>query len=106
MLSVQNSFYTSSALDGIYSSMADQVSNMPSNILLANPDKYTGTSITKDLLRISIAENNANAASVNEGSSILQSIQDVTGNIEEKVEQMEALAESAANDGLTTEEKT
>ena len=57
MLSVENSFYSTSALNGIYASMAGQISNLPSNILLTNPDRYTGTSITKDFLRISIAEN-------------------------------------------------
>ncbi len=95
MLSVQNSFYTTSALDGIYASMAQEVSNLPSKILITNPERYTGVSITSDFLRISIAENNENTASVNAGISLAQSATSVVGTIIEKVEQMKQLAEQA-----------
>ena len=95
MLSVENSFYSTSALNSIYASMAGQISNLPSNILLSNPDKYTGISITKDFLRISIAENVENTASVNAGISLVQSAADVVETIADKVDQMRQLAEEA-----------
>ena len=95
MLSVENSFYGASALNTIYASMAGQVSSLPSNILLNNPDRYTGTSITKDFLRISIAENVENTSSVNAGISLVQSAADVVETIADKVDQMRQLAEEA-----------
>lgn len=97
MLSVQNSFYTTSALDGIYASMAQEVSNLPSRILITNPDRYTGVSLTKSLLRISIAENTENTASVNSGISLVQSATSVVGTIIEKVGEMKQLAEQASS---------
>jgi len=101
MFSVQNSFYATSALDGIYASMAQEVSNLPSTILLTNPDRYNGTSLTKSLLRISIAENTENTASVNAGIALLQSAASVVETITEKVDQMKQLAQEAT----TTPEK-
>jgi flagellin len=95
MLSVENSFYSGSALNTIYASMAGQVSNLPSNILLNNPDRYTGTSIIKDFLRVSIAENVENTSSVNAGISLVQSATDVVETIADKVDQMKQLAEEA-----------
>jgi flagellin len=95
MLSVENSFYSASALNTIYASMAGQVSKLPSNIIMSDPDKYTGISITKDFLRISIAENAENTASVNVGVSLVQSATDVVETITDKVDQMRQLAEEA-----------
>ncbi len=95
MLSVQNSFYTTSALDGIYASMAQEISNLPSRILTTNPERYTGLSITSDFLRISIAENNENTASVNAGISLVQSASTVVSTISDKVDEMKQLAEQA-----------
>jgi flagellin len=102
MLSAQNIF---SALDGIYASMAGRISNLPSTILLANPDRYTGTSITKDFLRLSIAENAANAGSVNEGISLVQAMDDVRGTIREKVYEMKELAENVVNGNFNKKER-
>jgi len=97
MLSVQNSFYSASALDGIYAGMAQEISSLPSKILLTNPDRYTGMSLTKSLLRINIAENNENTASVNSGISLVQSATSVVGTIIEKVGEMKQLAEQASS---------
>lgn len=97
MLSVQNSFYTTSALEGIYASMAQEISNLPSRILITNPERYTGVSIISDFLRISIAENNENTASVNAGISLVQSATSVVGTIIEKVGEMKQLAEQASS---------
>jgi len=96
MLSVQNSFYTTSALDSIYASMAQEVSNLPSRILTTNPERYTGVSIVSDFLRISISENTENTASVNAGISLVQSATSVVGTISEKVDQMKQLAQEAS----------
>ncbi len=95
MLSVQNSFYSASALDGIYAGMSQEISNLPSRILITNPERYTGVSIISDFLRISIAENNENTASVNAGISLVQSATSVVGTISEKVGEMKQLAEQA-----------
>lgn len=95
MLSVQNSFYSTSALDGVYASMAQEVSSLPSMILLTSPDRYTGTSLADNLLRISIAENTENTASVNAGMSLVQSAVSVLETISEKVDQMKELAQEA-----------
>ncbi len=97
MLSVQNSFYSASALDGIYAGMSQEISSLPSKILLTNPDRYTSTSLTKSLLRISIAENNENTASVNAGISLVQSATSVVETIIEKVGEMKQLAEQASS---------
>ena len=105
MLSVENSFYGASALNTIYASMAGQVSSLPSNILLNNPDRYTGTSIIKDFMRVSIAENVENTSSVNAGISLVQSATDVVETISDKVGQMKKLAEDAASGSYNEEEK-
>jgi len=60
-----------------------------------NPERYTGVSILSDFLRISIAENTENTASVNSGISLVQSAISVVGTITEKVDQMKQLAEQA-----------
>ena len=95
MLAVQNSFYSTSALNVIYSSMSGKISNLPSTILLTNPDRYSGVSLTSDFLRISLTENSERTSSVNAGISLVQSAKDVVGTIKSKVEEMTKLAEQA-----------
>ncbi len=95
MLSVQNSFYSTSALDTIYASMAQNISSLPSTILMTNPDRYSGLSITSNFLRVSLAENSERTSSVNAGISLVQSAKDVVGTIKSKVEEMTKLAEQA-----------
>ncbi|MHC5060550.1 MAG: flagellin N-terminal helical domain-containing protein [Planctomycetota bacterium] len=97
MLSVQNSFYSASAIDLVYSSMAGKISNLPSTILLTNPDRYTGISFTSDFLRVSLADNAERTSSVNAGISLVQSAADVVETISSKVDAMKQLAQQATN---------
>jgi flagellin-like hook-associated protein FlgL len=95
MFSVQNSFYSASAFDLIYSGMSGKISNLPSKILLNNPDRYSGVSFTSNFLRTSLAENSERTSSVNAGISLVQSATDVVKTINTKVEAMKQLAQQA-----------
>lgn len=90
-----------SILNGVYNSYTAKVNNLVSTVYFQNADAYTGKSAMQTYLRSSIAENEANSASVDEGIDLVETNQGYVESIETRLATMKEIAEEA-NSGLLT----
>ena len=96
---------TDASLNTIYNGMVSAISNMPSKILFAQADTYSGKSDSETTVRKAIAENSEKKETLDEATSDIQSNRSDLGAINEKVERIKQLAEDAANGNFSSEGK-
>lgn len=94
---------TDASLNAIYNGMFSAISNMPSKILFAQADTYTGKSDSEIVVRKALAENAEKKETLDEATSDIQTNRGDLGAIEEKVERIKQLADNAASGNFDAE---
>ena len=94
---------TDASLNAIYNGMFSQISNMPSKILFANADTYSGKSDSETAVRKALAENSEKKETLDEATSDIQTNRSDLDTINEKVERIKELAENAASGNFSAE---
>lgn len=92
---------TDASLNAIYNGMFSTISNMPSKILFANADIYSGKSDSETNVRKALAENSEKKETLNSAASDIQLNRSNLITIEEKVERIKLLADNAASGSFT-----
>jgi flagellin len=93
-----------SVLNGVYDSYTAKINNLVSTVYFQNADTYTGKSAMETYLRSSIAENEANSESVEEGTDLVKTNQGYVSDISDRLDQMKVLAEDAASGSYSASE--
>ncbi|HEG44672.1 MAG TPA: hypothetical protein ENH94_11560 [Phycisphaerales bacterium] len=94
---------TDASLNTIYNGMVSAISNMPSKILFAQADTYTGKSDSEIVVRKALAENSEKKETLDEATSDIQTNRSDLKTINEKVERIKQLAEDAASGNFSSE---
>ena len=94
---------TDASLNTIYNGMVSAISNMPSKILFAQADTYSGKSDSEITVRKALAENSEKKETLDEATSDIQSNRSDLDEINEKVERIKQLAEDAASGNFSSE---
>ena len=94
---------TDASLNAIYNGMFSAISNMPSKILFANADTYSGKSDSETTIRKALAENSEKKETLDEATSDIQTNRSDLGAINEKAERIKELAENAASGNFDAE---
>ena len=103
-MAVNSLMQSVTALNNFYTSLYTDIQHKPDRWVLENADELTGNRLARSSIESFLEENRQYLGNSYQGLAIVQTAQQQSSRIYEKLEEMEALAENAAEDRYTEEE--
>ncbi len=103
-LVIGNLARSAAAIGGLYASLHSEIQHQTDHYILEKADELTGNRLKRTHIESYLEENRQYLANSYQGLAVVQTAQQQTARIREKLEQMEVLAEKAGSGSYTQEQ--